>query len=488
MTSNQTTAALPQPQVAPATFAGQRVAVVGLGVEGRDVLHLLRREGARFTLVDDKPEPELRASLAQHGLAAVANCLTQTDDFGLLDRIDCMIVSQGVRHDHLLLRAAADREIPVYGPMQLALERWEVRRNAPLVGITGSAGKTTTTTLVHQMLERAGRPCAVGGNIGQGLLEQLPRLQPDTIVTAEISHTQLLRLTGSPQIAALLNITPNHLDQFTWDQYQHLKRRIFAYQTVSDSAILPFDEPRAAATQTPARVSWFGIGQPPPQIVERADTVAWSDGSALFLRRDGTDQLVLPAAELRIPGQHNLRNALAALAITADLVPLEAAAATLKSFTGVPHRLEEVAVVSGVRYINDSIATTPERTLAGLRAIAGPIVLLLGGRDKHLPLDPLVDELRRSVRGLVLFGEAAPAWSRWLSEHVFAPDAVVETLDLALPIAARLAKPGDAVLCSPAGTSFDQYPNFAARGDHFRGLVAHIRQRLLNADESESRA
>ncbi len=488
MTRTQIPAALPKPQVAPATFAGQRVAVVGLGIEGRDALHLLRREGAQITLVDDKPESELRSSLAEHGHELPEAPLSSTGDLGVLNRLDCLIASQGVPHYHPLLRAAAERGIPVYGPMQLALARWETRRQAPLIGITGSAGKTTTTTLVHRILQHAGLPSVAGGNIGQGLLEQLPRLGPETIVTAEISHTQLLRLTHSPQIAALLNVTPNHLDQFSWEQYQHLKRRIFAYQTADDHAVLPFDEPLAAAVCTPARIARFGIGEPPAQYGGSETTFAWSDGASLYLRCDGRDITMLAASELLIPGEHNLRNALAAIAITAELAPVEAVAETLRSFRGVPHRLEQVAVINDVRYINDSIATTPERTLAGLCAIPGPIVLLLGGRDKHLPLDPLVNELRRRVRATVIFGEAAPVWGAWLTERGLAPDAVVESLDQALALATERAQPGDAVLMSPAGTSFDQYPNFAARGDRFRSLVANLRSQSCAGGESEQRA
>ena len=216
--------------------------------------------------------------------------------------------------------------------------------------------------------------------------------------------------------------------------------------------------------------------------------VAWSDGEKLYLRADDRDLEIMRASDLRIPGQHNLRNALAAIAITAGIAPPEAAAEVLRSFTGVAHRLEQVAVVRDVRYINDSIATTPERTLAGLRAIAGPIVLLLGGRDKRLPLEPLLGELEQGVRVIVTFGEAGPQWQAWLEGHGTSLAISVETLEDAVPLAAELAHPGDAVLLSPAGTSFDQYPNFAARGDHFRSLVQDLCPDSAAAGEAEERA
>ncbi|MCY3923178.1 MAG: UDP-N-acetylmuramoyl-L-alanine--D-glutamate ligase [Chloroflexi bacterium] len=435
---------LPRPMEALASFDGQRVAVVGLGIEGQDAEMFLRREGAEVIRVDRQPERADRSP----------------DDLSLLDEVQSLVVSQGVPYDLPLLVDAARRSVPVFGPVQIFLERCPANQ---VIGITGSAGKTTTTTLVHRMLEAAAVPTALGGNIGQGLLQQLPDISADTTVVAEISHTQLLRTTRSPHVAAITNITPNHLDQFSWDEYQELKYRIVEYQTSQDRVVLPLDEPLAARamTRTPAAASWFGLSRSP------CAATAFSDGEQIVRN----DSLLMAVEELLIPGEHNLRNALAALAIVGDLVPDDIAADVLRSFTGVPHRLELVAEVGGVRFVNDSIATTPERTLAGLRAIPGPIVLMLGGRDKKLPLDPLLPELDRHVREVVLFGEAAPTWSRWLSEqrihHVR-----LDTFASAFEQAAEAAQHGETVLMSPGGTSFDAYPNFEARGQHFRELVA----------------
>ena len=351
---------LPRPAEAPASFEGQRVGVVGLGIEGADAVAFLRREGAEVIRVDHDPE---RADRPQ-------------DDLTLLDEVRSLVVSQGVPYDLPLLVEAGRRSVPVFGPVQIFLERCPANR---VIGITGSAGKTTTTTLVHRMLKAAGVPTALGGNIGRGLLQQLPEISADTTVVAEISHTQLLRTTRSPQVAAITNITPNHLDQFSWDEYQALKYRIVEFQTPHDRVVLPLDEPLAARaiTRTPAIANWFGLATSP------CAATAFSDGEQIVRN----DSLLMRVDELLIPGEHNLRNALAALAIVGDLVPDDVAADVLRAFTGVPHRLELVAELGGVRFVNDSIATTPERTLAGLRAISGPIVLMLGGRDKKLPLD-----------------------------------------------------------------------------------------------------
>ncbi|MXX31857.1 MAG: UDP-N-acetylmuramoyl-L-alanine--D-glutamate ligase [Chloroflexi bacterium] len=446
---------LPQPIEAPASFTGQRVAVVGMGIEGRDAFQFLVREGAEVVTVDRNPRRAMR----------------DQDDVSLLQGLDALIASQGVPWDSTLLVEAARRGLPVFGPTQVFFERCLSNR---VIGITGSAGKTTTTTLVHELLSRAEVDCVLGGNIGRGLLGQLPDIAPDTTVVAELSHTQLLRTTRSPQVAAITNITPNHLDQFDWDDYQALKYRIVEYQTGTDRVVLPFDEPRAAhASRIGSAVNeWFGIGEPPCRAA------AHCDRGRVF--RNG--RRLMDADELKIPGQHNLRNALAALAIVGELVSDEAAAAVLSTFAGVPHRLELVAELDGVRFVNDSIATTPERTLAGIRAIDGPIVLMLGGRDKRLPLDPLVDELRRRVRRAVLFGETGAAWAQWCAEQgVEARHAG----DLASAFAETVgaAQPGDAVLLSPGGTSFDAYPNFEARGQHFRDLVEALRPKESVADE-----
>ena len=443
---------LPTPTAAPESFAGRRVAVVGLGIEGRDAVTFLERERADILTVDRNPDRGQR----------------QPDDLTILDDVDCLVVSQGVHHQQPLLVEAERLGLPVYGVMQLFLERCP----ADVIGITGSAGKTTTTTLVQQLLDAAGVRVHVGGNIGQGLLTQLRDISASDAVVAEISHTQLLRTTRSPQTAAITNITPNHLDQFSWDEYKQLKYRLVRFQDASGTAVLPTDNHLAAATalMTPANVCWFGLA-------ERAGETLSATAIDGLILRDGRP--LMPVSDLCIPGQHNLLNALAALAIVGDRVPDDTAADVLRSFGGVPHRLELVEIVDGVRYVNDSIGSTPERTLAGLRAMHGSVILVLGGRDKRLPLDPLLPELDRCVRRVILFGESSPSWTAWLSERgVDAVDA--GSMESAFQLASESARPCETVLLSPGGTSFDAYANFEARGEHFRQLV-----RALNREQPD---
>lgn len=458
---------LPVAPPAPPSFAGRRVAVLGFGIEGRDTAQFLQQENVdQLHIVDQRPAAAIESELAELGITAIA---AAQDDLRLVDRLDAIIASQGIPRDLPLLCAAAQRGVPVYGPMGIFLDRCP----APVIGISGSAGKTTTTTLMGEILRADGREPLVGGNIGEGLLAQLPQLGADSTIVAEISHSQLLRAARSPHCAALLNVTPNHLDQFSWREYVRLKRRLICRQDANDTAVLPWDEPNAAdlASATPARKIWFGIDGSPP-----AADAAWLDAGNLRVALDGGTHDILPAAELRIPGEHNIRNALAAIALSAHLgVPDAVVAETLRRFPGVAHRLETIAEIDGVRYINDSIATAPERTLAGVRAVGGPLVLLLGGRDKKLPLNNLIKELPGRARAIVCFGALAPAWSAQLHSAGLDCAGPLDSLEEAVQTARALARAGDAVLLSPGGTSFDAYPNFQARGDHFRTLVEAIR-------------
>ena len=452
----------------PQQFRGLRVGVVGLGLEGLDIVRFLHREGtAEIVVSERKPVEALRAQI--RALAGIPFAL-QADDNNpaLARRVDALFVSQGVPDDLPLLAAAREAGVPITAMMRLFLQRCPM----PVVGITGSAGKTTVTALVGAMFEAAGRPVFVGGNIGRGLLEALPAIAPETAVVLEISHTQLVRTDRSPHLAAVLNVRPNHLDQFDWPSYVDLKRNLVRHQGPSDLVVLPSDEENARAFRddTPAALRSFGLAPfEGAGATVRDDVVVWRDAEG--------DSPVCDVAAIRLPGAHNLQNVLAAVSIgRSSGLPLESLAAAVAGFEGVPHRLETVAEIDGVRYVDDSIATAPERTVAALRALPGPIVLLLGGREKRLPLEPLIAEALGAARAIVCFGEAGPAFAARLSDawrsDAGAP-AVLDAGDLASAVrtAQGLARAGDTVLLAPAGASFDAYDNFAARGDHFRALV-----------------
>ncbi|HEY7269008.1 MAG TPA: UDP-N-acetylmuramoyl-L-alanine--D-glutamate ligase, partial [Dehalococcoidia bacterium] len=340
----------------------------------------------------------------------------------------------------------------------------------PIVGITGSSGKTTTTSLVDAIFIAAARDHVLGGNIGAGLLALLDDASAQRTAVLEVSHTQLQLTHRSPQVAALLNVTPNHLDQFTWDEYVALKRRIVSMQAARDSAVFNVDDSVSSGfrNEAPGRVLLFGIAG------DHGADGAFLQNESVFWRLGTRLERVVSASDVPLRGRHNIANVTAATAIAAacGIVPA-AVAQAVREFRPPAHRLELVARVKGVDYYNDSIATAPERTLAALRSFQEPLILLLGGREKNLPLDEMLGEAREHCRAIVTFGEAGPM----LAEAAAAAGLAVsryETLPEAFTAAAELAQAGDVVLLSPACTSFDAYPNFEERGIQFRELVARL--------------
>jgi UDP-N-acetylmuramoylalanine--D-glutamate ligase len=288
----------------------------------------------------------------------------------------------------------------------------------------------------------------------------------------EISHTQLVLTRTSPNVAAVLNVTPNHLDQFTWEEYVSLKRKLYAFQTADDRVVFNVDDPvsQELRPEAKARVFLFATSGDHGQ-----DGAYLQDGS-IFWRLDGRTERVIAAREIPMRGFHNVANVTAATAIAAacEIGP-EAVAAAVRRFHAPAHRIELVATVNGAAYYNDSIATAPERTLAALRSFDEPIVLLLGGRDKHLPLDELMTEAKARCRAAVCFGESGPVLAD-AAEAAGIETVRVSSLADAVEAAARVAQPGDVVLLSPACTSFDAYPNFERRGIDFRDLVSRLPQ------------
>ncbi len=449
---------------------GKRVTVIGLGIEGVDVARYAATHGATVCVLDSKSPAALAArmqeleglpityALGSPGLEAVANS-------------DVVFVSQGVPLTSPPVAEARRLGIPIDSMMRAFMEHCP----GPMLGITGSSGKTTTTSLVAAIMAAAGRPYRVGGNIGTGLLGLLDGMDDRTWAVLEISHTQLQLTDRSPHIAAVLNVTPNHLDRFTWDEYVALKQKIARFQTADDYVVLNLDDDISAAMTeiTPAAPWFFTLRDAVP------GNGAFVRDDAVFLRTENTEAMVLPVAEIPLRGMHNVENVLAAAAIAgAAGIAAGAIANAVRAFAPVPHRLELVAEVDGVRYVNDSIASTPERTLAGIRSFEEPLVLLLGGKDKDLPKDELAREALRRCTGIVFFGADGPLLEAAVEANAaFVPfeerpmTARTATLAEAVDEARGMAEPGGVVLLSPACTSFDAYDNFEERGEEFRRLV-----------------
>jgi UDP-N-acetylmuramoylalanine--D-glutamate ligase len=447
------------------SWRGRKVTVIGLGIEGEDLARFFAARGATVTASDAKPREALGARAGDLERLGVRLSLGGNDPADVAGA-DLVCVSQGVPLTNAAVRAAREAGTPVESMTSLFMRWWP----GPIAGITGSSGKTTTTSLVDAMFTAAGQPHVLGGNIGIGLLSLLDSPSPGTWAVLEISHTQLTLAGRSPDMACLLNVTPNHLDQFTWDEYVDLKSRIFRFQRADDACVFNAEDTVSTDLRSscPSRQLLFGI-----EADHGADG-AFVAGGMLMLRRRGVVQQLLPISDIPLRGRHNVANAAAAAAF-ASACGIEAGpiVEAVRRFRPPPHRIELVAEVDGVSYYDDSIATTPERTLAALRSFEEPVVLLLGGRDKHLPLEELAHTAAARCRAVICFGEARDLLAGAI-EGRGRPVERVELLSDAVDAARRYALPGDAVLLSPACTSFDAYPNFERRGEHFRALVAEL--------------
>jgi UDP-N-acetylmuramoylalanine--D-glutamate ligase len=410
-------------------------------------------------------------------LASVGASLIAGNDHPDLAPYDTIYLNPAVSKEAAVVLDAHARGIRISALTDLFFEVCP----APIVGITGSNGKTTTTTLLGQMAQVAGITTHVGGNIGRPLLNEAASMAADDWVVLEMSSFQLEWLKSSPRVAVVTNLTPNHLDRHhTMAEYAAAKLRIVQYQHADDAAILHAEDPYAPlfAKAAPGRVLYFS-----QESIPSDGSVL--EGEMLSIRHDGRSVPVCARADLRVPGRHNVANALAAIA-AADAMGVDADAMreAIRGFTGVPHRLELVRGVDGVRYYNDSIATSPDRAQAALAAVEGPVVLILGGHDKELPWDDLCRAAVERCRAVLLIGEAHDLIASHLQQAIdahgaasLAADSVIWCGDLehAVTSARRVAHAGDAVLLSPACASYDQFRSFEERGACFRQLVEALR-------------
>jgi UDP-N-acetylmuramoylalanine--D-glutamate ligase len=449
-------------------FDGKRMTVMGLGRFGGGVgvARFLLEHGAVVTVTDLDTRENLADSVAAVGERATYHLGGhRPEDF---TEADLVVVNPAVRPDSEFLGLARRHGVPVTTEINLFFERCPAR----IVGVTGSAGKTTTVSMIGHAL--AGSGVHVGGNIGRSLLDRVGRMSADDLVVLELSSAQLLRLgsTGrAPDVAVVTNLAPNHIDWHgSMQQYLAAKRSILAAQSADDAAVLNWDDEalRDWADVCPGTARFFSVEGEPPEGVFLRD-------NRLVARTDGAETAVLDVRRMTVPGLHNVSNAAAAaaacLAVGAEPGRIGRA---LAGFQGAEHRLEFVREADGVRYFNDSKATTPASTMAALHAFEAPIVLILGGRDKGVSYEELAAEAAR-CRAVVLVGEMADGLDALLGDR--APDVPrerAESVGAAAVAAARRAEPGDVVLLSPACTSYDQFKNFEERGRVFKEAVSRL--------------
>ncbi len=462
-------------------FTGKRAVLIGLGTRTHvSLARYLVRRGAAVTISDAKQEERLREEIALLGDLPVRLSLGGHRAEDVLDA-DVIFVTPGAPRELPVLVEAQKRGIPISSEIELLLEICP----ASVVGITGSSGKTTTTTLVGEILKADGRKVMVGGNIGVPLIERIDEMDTETWVALELSSFQLEYARKSPKIAAILNVTPNHLDRHhTLENYLEAKKNIIHYQGPADYAVFNLDDPASCgvASEAIGRVLLFS------RQSEVREGAYLRDGT-IHVRLGGLDREVCQVGELKLPGEHNVENALAAAAIStaAGALP-KSIAAVLTSFAGVEHRLELVREIDGIKFYNDSIATSPERAIAGLLSFEQQVILIAGGKSKHLPLDELIRTMRRKVKYLVLASELGLEIEQALAgadEDGVIPRCHFATLGEAALKAAEVARPGDIVLMSPGGTSFDEFKDFEERGQYFKKLVQALSGKAPGEDDQK---
>ncbi|MBE0683558.1 MAG: UDP-N-acetylmuramoyl-L-alanine--D-glutamate ligase [Anaerolineales bacterium] len=460
-------------------WSNTHVLILGAARQGIALARWLSRHGSHVTLNDSRSADELssaRASLADTNVTwAVGG-----HQLELLDNTDVLCLSGGIPMTLPIVQEAVKRGIPLSNDSQIFMEVTPCKT----IGITGSAGKTTTTTLVGEMAKK-GRgqgtednktSVYVGGNIGDPLINYVDGMTTDDIAVLELSSFQLDQMTISPNIAAVLNITPNHLDRHgTMEAYTAAKARILEYQTKEDTAVLGRDDSGAWDLRVKVKGSLFTFSL--HDLEEGLNGAYLHDG--LLNLRDGNAYLPLLLREkIQLRGDHNVANVLAAFTIGhAAGFKLDDMLEAVEEFRGVPHRLELVRELNGVRWYNDSIATAPERAMAAIHAFDEPIVLMLGGRDKNLPWGDIAKLICERVDHLVVFGEAADMIQKTVSAAGGERGVDIhraETLKEAVILAANVASAGDVVLLSPGGTSYDAFKDFEERGECFRKWVQEL--------------
>jgi UDP-N-acetylmuramoylalanine--D-glutamate ligase len=451
-------------------LAGKRVLVVGLARTGVVTALFSAGYGAIVTATDEKPENELTEAAAKLRAAGVKLDVGGHSPEVFLEQ-DLIVVSPGVPANLPQLEEARARGIPVWSEIELA---WRLLRGK-LVAITGSNGKTTTTSLVAHILKTANIPTLIGGNIGVPLLALVESSMDTTVTVAEISSFQLETIEAfRPEIGVLLNLTPDHLDRHaSFDDYAHAKMRMFENQLERDAAVLNADDPEITR-RMPSRghIYWFSRQK-------RVAEGAFLRDEQIYFRMDGSEIALARREDISLRGEHNLENVLAACA-AAYLAGADPAAIAngVKSFKGVEHRLEFVAEIGGVTFYNDSKATNVDATKKAIEAFPGPLIVILGGKDKGSPYTPLREPLHQRARLALLIGAAADKIAADLGDAVTVEKA--GAMERAVQIAMHRAEPGDVVLLAPACSSFDQFENYEHRGRAFKELVAKLESQFAS--------
>lgn len=452
-----------------ALVRGKKVAFIGAGVSHKTLIEEFVGLGAEVTLCDKKKTVEEFGDYADT-IRRLGIHLSLGE--GYMDGFkgqDIILRTPGFEYYQKPLQDAIAAGTMVTSEVELFFDFCPCE----IVAVTGSDGKTTTTTLISEFFKAAGRRVHLGGNIGAALLPMLPDVSPDDVAVVELSSFQLISMRKSPKVAVVTNVTPNHLDHHKdMQEYIDAKRNILIHQVPPCRAVLGYENDITRAMQADCKGEqvWF------TRLHETDNGAFLREDGMLCMAENGVVTPFLAQKDVKLRGLHNIENLLAAAAAVWGRVPVEAIQKVGSTFTGVEHRIEPVRVLDGVTYYNDSIATSPTRTIAGLRSFDQKIILIAGGYDKKIPYEPLAPELLAHVKVLVLMGATGPRIEKAVREEPGFAESGLEILHAgsmedAVALARGAAKPGDIVSLSPASASFDVYPNFEVRGRHFKEIV-----------------
>ena len=446
----------------------KRILVLGVGVSNRPLVRLLLRYGSDVTCCDKTPREKLDAEVLRLEADGAKLHLGE----GYLDGLsgDVVFRTPGLHPDTTQIKALRDSGAVITSEM----EAFFAVCPAQIIAVTGSDGKTTTSTLISELLKKQGFRVWLGGNIGTPLLDKADEMEPTDLVVLELSSFQLMYFPYSPHTAVITNLSPNHLDiHKDMEEYVAAKENLYLHQKADDVLILNRDNAvtHSFVPKARGRVLEFSRLTEPEQGVFLRDGVIWRKGETL--------EKVLDQSDILLPGIHNVENYMAAILAVGDRVSTENIRDVARSFGGVEHRIELVREKDGVRYYNDSIASSPTRTIAGLRSFDQKLILIAGGYDKHVPFEPLGPEIVDHVKTLILTGATAPKIE---AAVLAAPNYVPGSPEIlheedfyeAVRLASRVAKPGDVVILSPAGPAFDKFKNFAVRGKEYKRTVMDL--------------
>ena len=446
------------------SLQNKTVAVIGIGVSNQPLIRLLLERGIAVTACDKKNRETLGIVAEQLEANGCRLRLGEAYLDGLTE--DVIFRTPGMRPDLPQLAAAVSRGSVLTSEMEVFFEVCP----CPKIAVTGSDGKTTTTTIIAELLKRAGKTVYLGGNIGHPLLAETGKMKPEDVAVLELSSFQLMTMTHSPHIAVVTNLAPNHLDVHKdFQEYIDAKENIFTHQSAKDIAVFNADNPYTLeeASRAVGRARLFSRKK------ELEDGV-FLRGDAVIARHNGEERQVMTTADIKLPGVHNIENYMAAIAAVDGLVPDGIIRDFAREFGGVEHRIELIRTRNGVRWYNDSIASSPSRTIAGLNSFKEKVILIAGGKDKGISYDALGPVINDHVKLLILCGATAGVIRR-VTEQAANYDGLeivdVEDYHQAVALAGSRAQEGDVVILSPASTSFDRFANFMERGRVFKDIV-----------------